>query len=146
MTITMTMKNAALFSATALVSALLASCLQTEPGFEVAEATQLLSSADFKEYYCDPYHKATYCGVEQTGRTVVKNRSKDIWIYVNSVQGGVQFELAEKIGNQWVTTHQEIADDPGFVERAYTFDTEALRRARVIKANGDIYHVSILAD
>jgi predicted small secreted protein len=141
-----TNKNAALFSATALVSTLLAGCIQTEQGLVIDQTAQLLSSADFREYYCDDSHKASYCGVEQTGHTVIKNRSKDIWIYVNSVEGGVQLELAEKRGAQWVTTHQEIADDPGFVERAYNFDTVALRRARVIKANGDIYHVSILAD
>lgn len=141
------MKNhAAVFSAAALASALLSGCLAVEQPLEVAQTSQLLASEDFRAYYCDDTHKASYCGVEQTGRTVVKNRSKDIWIYVNSVEGGVQLELAEKVGNTWVTTHQETADDPGFVERAYNFDTVALRRARVIKANGDLYHVAILAD
>lgn len=141
-----TKKNVALFSATALVSTLLAGCLQVEQPIEVGETSQLLVGADFKEYYCDDTHKASYCGLEQTGATVIQNRSKDIWIYVNSVEGSVQLELAEKIGGQWVTTHQEIANDPGFVERAYTFATVAPRRARVVKANNDIYHVSILAD
>lgn len=141
-----TKKTAALFSATALVPVLLAGCLQVEQPLVVDDTSRLLVGADFKEYYCDEWHKSSYCGLEQTGATVVQNRSKDIWIYVNSVQGSVQLELAEKIGGVWVTTHQETADDPGFVERAYTFATVAPRRARVIKANGDVYHVAILAD
>lgn len=143
---TMTMKKkAALFSATALASVMLAGCVQMEQDLEVGETSLLLANAEFKEYYCDDSHKAMYCGLEQSGVTVVQNRSKDIWIYVNAVEGNVQLELAEKVDGAWVTTHQEIAE-PGFVERAYTFDTAAVRRARVIKANRDIYHVAILAD
>jgi hypothetical protein len=144
----MTMKKiAALFSATALVPMLLAGCLQVEQPLVVDDTSRLLVGADFREYYCDPYHNSSYCGLEQTGATVVENRSKDIWIYVNSVEGSVQLELAEQtILGLWVTTHRETANDPGFVERAYTFDTVAQRRARVIKANGDVYHVAILAD
>lgn len=139
-------KTAALFSAIVLVPVLLAGCLQVEQPLAVDETSRLLVGADFREYYCDVYHKASYCGLEQTGHTVIKNYSKDIWIYVNSVQGSVQLELAEEINGVWVTTHRETASDPGFIERAYTFATVGHRRARVVKANGDIYHVAILAD
>jgi hypothetical protein len=126
---------------------LLAGCLQVEQPLAVDETSRLLVGADFREYYCDIYHKASYCGLEQAGATVVKNYSKDIRIYVSSVQGSVQLELAEEtLPGISVTTHRETASDPGFVERAYTFATVGHRRARVIKANGDIYHVAILAD
>jgi len=132
------------------VSLLLTGCMAMEMNseadfLEVGEVTHLLSVDDFKDYYCDYYHKAVYCGVEQSGRTVIKNRSKDIWIYVNSLSGNVQLELAERIDGTWVTTHTETAE-PGFVARAYTFEEPAMRRARVIKANGEVYHVAVLAD
>jgi hypothetical protein len=142
-----TKKIATLFSATALVSVLLAGCVQMEQPLVVDETSQLILGEDFREWYCDIYHKASYCGLEQTGATVVKNYSKDIWIYVNSVQGSVQLELAEEIlPGIWVTTHRETANNPGFIERAFTFADVAHRRARVVKANNDLYHVSILAD
>jgi hypothetical protein len=104
-----TKKTAALFSATALVPMLLAGCLQVEQPLVVDETSRLLTDADFREYYCDIYHKSSYCGLEQTGATVIKNYSKDIWIYVNSVQGSVQLELAEEINGVWVTTERPPA-------------------------------------
>lgn len=113
--------------------------------YQVAQTSQRLSIDDFKEYYCEYYHRGVYCGVEQTGRTVIKSRSSEIRLYVDAVVGDVQIELAEKVNGAWVTTHTEVTQ-PGFIARAYTFDEERLRRARVIRANNDVYHIAVLTD
>ncbi|WP_428266751.1 hypothetical protein [Haliangium sp.] len=137
-----------LFAAITLTAALSAGCVAVDGGpdaLQVDQSSQLLTVDEFRDYYCDPYHRGVYCGTEQTGRTVIKNRSQDIWIYVNSVSGSVTLELAEKVDGAWVTTHTEVAE-PGFVERAYTFEDVKLRRARVIKARDDVYHVAVLSD
>ncbi len=137
-----TMIHVAIFT---LAATAFSGCMMEEGEFEIGSTEQLISGPDFKGWYCNDTHKFLYCGTEQTGRTVVKNRSSDIWVYATPDDGSITVELAEKIDGVWVTTHTDTVE-PGWVGRAYTFAEEKMRRARIVRAHGDVYHVSVFGE
>ncbi|MCG8421880.1 MAG: hypothetical protein MJE77_28500 [Proteobacteria bacterium] len=141
------MKRVGVMVLSTILAGYLVGCieLQQELDVDIGAKTQLIEGEQFKDWYCSPHHKFLCCGTEQSGRTVVKSRAKDIWVYATPTDGTIQIDVAEKINGEWVTVATETAE-PGWVGRGFLFDTETFRRARIIKANNDIYHVSVHGD